>query len=149
MLSNSPWRPPLGLFTPSNRYVKISGTRRSPTPNDSAAARMNLSRRVYRTKERTRRPETMTLAKRKVVTPPKTGLGTGNGKFLKEEPREERRTCKEDSGNLSKCTEEDEESTAPSPCCTVCTASDRNNTIILVNHKIRLRTTGRPNNCQT
>lgn len=60
--------------------MKILGTMRSPTPNDSAAARMNLSRRVYWMKERIRRPETTTLAKRKVVTPPRTGLGTVNVK---------------------------------------------------------------------
>lgn len=74
--SNSPWRPVLGLFTPSKRCVKMVGTSRSPTPNDKAAARMNRSRRVHRMYDSTRAPDTITLAKRKVVTPPRTGFGT-------------------------------------------------------------------------
>ena len=77
MESSKPWRPLLGLSTPSNRCVKIVGTSKSPTPKDRAAATMKRSRRVHRTYASTRKPEAITLAKRKVVTPPRTGFGTG------------------------------------------------------------------------
>ena len=53
------------------------GTRRSPTPKESAAARMKRSRRVQRMYDSTRTPDVITDAKRNVVTPPRTGFGTG------------------------------------------------------------------------
>ena len=52
------------------------GTRRSPTPNDMAAARTKRSRRVNRLYDSTRIPDVATVANKKVVTPPRTGLGT-------------------------------------------------------------------------
>ena len=66
---------PLFALTLSNKCVKMSGTRRSPTPKENAAARMKRSRRVKCRYERTRTPETTTLANRNVVTPPRTELG--------------------------------------------------------------------------
>ena len=74
--SKKPCKPLLGWLTPSKRWVKIVGTRRSPTPKENAAAMIKQSRRVHRTSERTRAPEAITLANKKVVTPPNTGLGT-------------------------------------------------------------------------
>lgn len=76
MESNNPCNPLFGLLTPSKRCVKIVGTIKSPMPNDNAAETMNRSLRVHWTYESTRRPEAITLAKRKVVTPPRTGSGT-------------------------------------------------------------------------
>ena len=71
-----PCRPLLELCTPSKRCVKISETRRSPVPKESAADRIKRSRRVNLRYDSTRIPEVMTLAKRNVNTPPTTGFGT-------------------------------------------------------------------------
>lgn len=76
--SKKPLRPLFGFLTPSKRWVKIVGTSRSPTPNESAAASTKRSRRVKRLYDRTRKPETATLANKKVVTPPRTELGTAD-----------------------------------------------------------------------
>jgi hypothetical protein len=64
-----------GAFTSANRYVAQSGTSRLPNPKLSPAARMKRSLRENFMYDRTLIPETTTLAKRKVVTPPRTGLG--------------------------------------------------------------------------
>ena len=76
MASKRPLNPEEGLRTPSNKWVKISGTSRFPNPKHNAAAMTNRSRRVYLTYARTLRPDVATLAKRNVVTPPRTELGT-------------------------------------------------------------------------
>lgn len=88
--SKRPWRPLLGLRTPSKRCVKIVGTSKLPMPNDMADARINRSRRVKRLYESTRTPDTATLANRKVVTPPRTGLGTmaERNEYMRGESRE-------------------------------------------------------------
>lgn len=76
MLSKKPVRPlPFPIRALSNRCSKMPGTSRSPRPNDSAAPKMNRSRRCHLTKESTRRPEVATEANKKVVTPPSTGSG--------------------------------------------------------------------------
>jgi hypothetical protein len=74
--SKRPLSPDEGLSTPSNKWVKISGTSRSPNPKHNAAAIMNRSRRVYLTYANTLTPDVATLAKRNVVTPPRTEFGT-------------------------------------------------------------------------
>lgn len=76
ILVKNPLSPLLGFFTPLNKNVNIVGTNRSPTPNDRAAATINRLRRVHWIYDRTRRPDAITLAKRNVVTPPRTGFGT-------------------------------------------------------------------------
>ena len=73
--SNNPCSPELGLSTPSNRCVKISGARMFPIPKLIAAASTNRSRLEYRVIASTRRPLTHTLANKNVVTPPRTGFG--------------------------------------------------------------------------
>ena len=55
----------------------IVRTRRSLTPMENSAVMVNRSRRVQRMYERTRAPKFMRLAKRKMVTPSSTRLGTG------------------------------------------------------------------------
>lgn len=72
----SPLVTPSPLALPSNRCVNSSGCNRSATPKERAAARTKRSRRVKGARAMTRRPETQTEAKRKVVTPPRTGFGT-------------------------------------------------------------------------
>lgn len=77
--SSKPFSPlvtPSPLALPSNRCVNSSGCKRSATPKERAAARTKRSRRVKGARAMTRRPETQTEAKRKVVTPPRTGFGT-------------------------------------------------------------------------
>lgn len=74
-----PSNPALGFCTPSNKCSNIPGTRRLPNPKDNAAAITKRSRRVNLLYDKTRIPETATLANRKVVTPPNTELGTKNG----------------------------------------------------------------------
>jgi len=43
MESKRPCKPGEGFCTPSNKCVNQPGARRSPTPNDIAAARVNLN----------------------------------------------------------------------------------------------------------
>lgn len=76
--SSNPFSPlvTLVLALPSNRCVNSSGCKRSATPKERAAASTKRSRRVKGARAMTRRPETQTEAKRKVVTPPRTGFGT-------------------------------------------------------------------------
>ena len=74
--SNRPCRPLFGLATPSNKWVKMSGTSKSPIPKENAAASTKRSRRVKRLYASTRTPDVATLANRNVVTPPRTEFGT-------------------------------------------------------------------------
>jgi hypothetical protein len=92
--SKNPCSALFGWFTPSNKRVKIPGTRRSPTPNESAAARTKRSPRVKRTYEKARRPETATEVKSKVVMLPRTGLGiaTRAPEILPRMPKRMRKT---------------------------------------------------------
>ena len=76
MASKRPLNPDEGLSTPSNKWVKMSGTSRLPNPKHNAAAMMNRSRRVNLAYANTLAPDVATLAKRNVVTPPRTELGT-------------------------------------------------------------------------
>ena len=76
MASKKPLNPDEGFLTPSNKWVKIPGTSRLANPKLNAAAMMNRSRRVNLTYANTLSPDVATLAKRNVVTPPRTGLGT-------------------------------------------------------------------------
>lgn len=71
-----PCKPGDGFETPSNRWVNQSSTRRSPKPKAMDAARVKRLRRVQVKYDSTRIPEVNTVANRKVVTPPRTGLGT-------------------------------------------------------------------------
>ena len=56
-------------------YENQFGTRMAPKPSDNDAVRMKRLRRVKGTVEMMRIPETATELKRKVVRPPRTGLG--------------------------------------------------------------------------
>ena len=55
-------------------------------PNDKAAASTKRSRRVNLLYDNTRIPDVATLANRKVVTPPRTGLGTAmaEGEYMRK-----------------------------------------------------------------
>jgi hypothetical protein len=75
ILLNNPCRPDPGDSTRSNRYVAHFGTSILPNPKEAAAARTNRSFLVNFMYERTLIPAAMTDPKRKVVTPPRTGLG--------------------------------------------------------------------------
>jgi hypothetical protein len=77
--SINPPTPPLTplALTLSNKCVNTLGTNKFPNPKLNAAAMTNRSRRVKSEYARTRTPDVVTEAKRKVATPPKTGFGTG------------------------------------------------------------------------
>jgi len=75
MASKRPLNPDEGLSTSSNKWVKVPGTSRFPNPKHNAAAMMNRSRRVNLAYANTLTPDVATLAKRNVVTPPRTELG--------------------------------------------------------------------------
>lgn len=76
IVSNQPSNASLPfVWTPLKKFAAQSGTKRTPNANIHAVESIILSLLCHESVPKMRTPETKTFAKRKLVTPPKTGFG--------------------------------------------------------------------------